>query len=212
MQLKKAFCSWVIWYFTSSQSRRRMHLATFLNSVVSQAWMLLLQGGKKPRRHSGSRLSQPLISSFAVSNMYCCFMMPHHTTKTLCTCCKPGIDWLWNGEGKVGFISAFLGNKSHTHTTHTHTCITPPHAPLICGPWNKGADEQPLSADAILDLSSVACLVTEKQSRELMASPFKGSSPDTAYSQIPSLSISLCSIYYSHLDNILSDRPFSPFK
>lgn len=46
------------------------------------------------------------------------------------------------------------------------------------------------------------------QRRGLTASPFKGCSPATASPQIPSLSISLCYIYYLHLDNVLSDRPF----
>lgn len=52
----------------------------------------------------------------------------------------------------------------HTRNSHPHTYQAIHIMALlpICGPWNKGADEQPLSADAILALSSVACMVIEK--------------------------------------------------
>lgn len=82
---------------------------------------------------------------------------------------------------------------------HAYPSIPPSHP--ICGPWNKGADEQPLSANAIL-----AChrWLAWSQQRGQMASSFKGSSPDTASPGIPEPSNSLCYIYCLHLDNILS--------
>lgn len=64
-------------------------------------------------------------------------------------------------------INLYLRTHTHAHTHTQHTLMQstshPPSHP-ICGPWNKGADEQPLSADTILGLSSVACMVTEKRS------------------------------------------------
>lgn len=78
----------------------------------------------------------------------------------------------------------------------------PPSHP-ICGPWNKGADEQPLSANAILGLSSMACLVAVK--RGLMASSFKAAPlqtlPPFEFLSSPTLYATFIAL---HLDNILS--------
>lgn len=78
----------------------------------------------------------------------------------------------------------------------------PPSHP-ICGPWHKGADEQPLSANAILGLSSVACMVAAK--RGLMASSFKGAPhqtlPPLEFLSSPTLYATFIAL---HLDNILS--------
>lgn len=78
----------------------------------------------------------------------------------------------------------------------------PPSHP-ICGPWNKGADEQPLSANAILGLSSMACLVAVK--RGLMASSFKAAPlqtlPPLKFHSSPTLYATFIAL---HLDNILS--------
>lgn len=130
-------------------------------------------------------------------------LMLHHVTKTPSTCHNPGSEWLWYGGNKVDLSLLSLV----TSLTYIPTQLQYPLLPPICGPWNKGADEQLLSADAILALSLMACMVTEKGA----ASPFKGSSAAAAYPQIPLLTISLCYIYYLHLDNILSDRWFTFF-
>lgn len=84
---------------------------------------------------------------------------------------------------------------------HANPAVPPSHP--IRGPWNKGADEQPLSANAILGLSSMACLVAVK--RGLMASSFK----EAALQTLPPLEFLSSPTLYAtfialHLDNILS--------
>lgn len=101
---------------------------------------------------------------------------------------------------------------SHTHThsnTHTHTCVTP----TLLAP-SVAHEIKVLMSSAYQQMPSWPChrWLAWSQRRGLTASPFKGSSPATTSPQIPSLSISLCYIYYLHLDNILSDRSFFPFK
>ena len=71
---------------------------------------------------------------------------------------KAGNGW----DRMLSLVSPVTHSLTHKHTrTHTQSTALLP----ISVPWNKGADEQPLSADAISALSSVACMVTEKGAR-----------------------------------------------
>lgn len=103
------------------------------------------------------------------------------------------------------FAFSLVTSSKHTHVTHifTHTCSYPSEAQEIKVLMSSLYQQRP----------SWPChqWLAWSQRKGLVASPFKDFSPAAAAPQIPSLDISLCYIYYLHLDNILSDCPFFPF-
>lgn len=142
-----------------------------------------------------------------INNVFSVLLLPGLASKNHIACHKSVQKHLLVGELDLKSRKSFGGRAKQTRGLIGRTPVqanpaVPPSHP-ICGPWHKGADEQPLSANAILGLSSVACMVAAK--RGLMASSFKGAPhqtlPPLEFLSSPTLYATFIAL---HLDNILS--------